>query len=867
MFIARRFAKYAVNPFTCMNGDRMRKYFLFLSISTAVFSLCSGQSLSSFDIDAYRSFLNAHASMSSADLQKLYSAGTFSPTVSDIPQQPGYLDSIRTVYGLTRYEESLISEHGFVVSGRNIWSTVDMALYDIYIHDLPVFVSTDAMLHALHKSYDAMLRDVEVHYLIGQVDSLITSLHAQIPQLTDRYASIPEMTPMLRDVDLYLTVSRILLGSAASPFYVENVSTVDTLLQLINNEQPASIQLFGTSQRTIDFSQFTPRGHYTDYQPLRAYFQAMIWLGRTEFYLIAPESADSGPTPEDVLRQTIDAALINQAASMAGAYPRLDLIDRILCQFVGSSDNITLPNVHEIMTPIGAPEVSALLNPAYHSAFVDTLKSKTFVFQRINSQILMSDPMSPEQIQPAASFLLLGQRFVIDSYIQWNVVYDRIMYQGLKVPRILPSTLDILFALGNDAAAQLLTDELEYYHYGQNLAGLRYLVDSYDQAFWESSVYNGWLNSIRALNPPGDRSVFPPFMQTAAWWQEKMTTQLAAWAELRHDNLLYAKQPYTAGWICSYPRSYVEPIPSFYHAVGMLADSMFVGFTLPPFLSVPGLSRVSQYFRTMGAIMDTLEVIATKELNNTTFTAAETSFLAKMLTMSDSSMCGESPFDGWFPRLLYGDSFSPDQSTEMVVADVHTAPTDASGALVGWVLHGGIGPTNLAVIVASPPGGSPTAFVGPVLSYYEEVTTNFKRLTDKEWETAYAAAPASRPPLANLYASGPDGNSAGSGLSLITGIRDESRSAPLPAEATLWQNYPNPFNPSTTISFKTDTYGRVNLSVFDILGRKVTVLVNENLAPGKYLVKFDGKDLASGMYVYRLETGGKSVARSMMLVK
>ena len=56
-----------------------------------------------------------------------------------------------------------------------------------------------------------------------------------------------------------------------------------------------------------------------------------------------------------------------------------------------------------------------------------------------------------------------------------------------------------------------------------------------------------WLNSIRKLNPPKDRSALPQFMQTAAFWQEKLNTQLSSWAQLRHDNLLYAKQSYTGG--------------------------------------------------------------------------------------------------------------------------------------------------------------------------------------------------------------------------------------------------------------------------------------------------------------------------------
>ena len=60
-------------------------------------------------------------------------------------------------------------------------------------------------------------------------------------------------------------------------------------------------------------------------------------------------------------------------------------------------------------------------------------------------------------------------------------------------------------------------------------------------------------------------------MQTAAWWQHKMNSQLSSWTELRHDNLLYAKQSYTGGIICSYPYSYVEPVPEFFNSISVLA--------------------------------------------------------------------------------------------------------------------------------------------------------------------------------------------------------------------------------------------------------------------------------------------------------
>jgi C1A family cysteine protease len=69
---------------------------------------------------------------------------------------------------------------------------------------------------------------------------------------------------------------------------------------------------------------------------------------------------------------------------------------------------------------------------------------------------------------------------------------------------------------------------------------------------------------------------------------------------------------------------------------------------------------------------------------------------------------------------------------------------------------------------------------------------------------------------------------------------------------SLAQNYPNPFNPTTTISYQLAAYSHITLSVFDITGREVTILVNQNQSAGSYQIKFNGSGLPSGMYIYRL---------------
>jgi hypothetical protein len=97
--------------------------------------------------------------------------------------------------------------------------------------------------------------------------------------------------------------------------------------------------------------------------------------------------------------------------------------------------------------------------------------------------------------------------------------------------------------------------------------------------------------------------------------------------------------------------------------------------------------------------------------------------------------------------------------------------------------------------------------------------------------------------------------------------------APVPSSSSrpqafaLEQNFPNPFNPTTVINYSLATASNVRLKVFDILGREVATLVNERKPAGNYSVRFNGANLASGVYFYRLETENFTATKKMMLVK
>ena len=89
----------------------------------------------------------------------------------------------------------------------------------------------------------------------------------------------------------------------------------------------------------------------------------------------------------------------------------------------------------------------------------------------------------------------------------------------------------------------------------------------------------------------------------------------------------------------------------------------------------------------------------------------------------------------------------------------------------------------------------------------------------------------------------------------------------IPERYSLSQNYPNPFNPVTVISFDIPKAGHTSLKIYDLLGNLVYTLINGELNEGKYTYNFDGSDIASGTYVFKLESGNFSETKKMVLVK
>jgi hypothetical protein len=148
-------------------------------------------------------------------------------------------------------------------------------------------------------------------------------------------------------------------------------------------------------------------------------------------------------------------------------------------------------------------------------------------------------------------------------------------------------------------------------------------------------------------------------------------------------------------------------------------------------------------------------------------------------------------------------------------------------------------------------------------------------ITDSiKWDWRYSSDSVNVRPRAIAFS--PDGKTAYVGcfggdypafekFNLITGVKPDPDV--VPNSFTLSQNYPNPFNPSTDIKFTLTHAGLTKLVVFDMLGRVLATLVNEQLTAGAYKIRFDASSLSSGSYIYTLTSGGTSISKKMLLLK
>lgn len=833
----------------------------------------------SFSPEAYMQFREVHLNITAGELIADHPPST---TYYDSRREPADLvavpwyDTLNRHFNFTAGENEFLKQNLFMVSERLSHHDWASAFISLYSRDLPLFLSTDFILSTLHSSYDAILQTIEWQFLEPNLKELLKAMYNEVPGLALKYSADDRYSEVLNDVDLYIAVARSLAEGERFAPQIGNGIKYDEVMAAVASGKMTQMTLFTENRtRKLDFSQFTPRGHYnktvyTSNGPitLENYFRAMMWLGRIDFLLTAPPGNPWEPdwTVEELRRMQLGALLLNEVLYGCGKLEYLKKHEEIISFMVGPDDNMT-PGELKALSDQLLSSAGDLFTADNFDVFTEALNASDNFGQKIMSNFFYVDPFSSDPGQLPVSFKLLGQKFLIDSYVFSEVVYDRILNHGKKIYRPLPDPLDVMAALGNEDALALLESEMDSFKYASNMAGLKYLIGAYDEEFWTQSLYNTWLDAIRNLNPGSSASGLPYFMQTTAWHHEKLNTQLTSWAQLRHDNILYGKQSYTGGTGCSYPYTYVEPYPAFYGSLVLFADQAadFFGNILTG--EVDGRDRIVEYYRGYAMIMEKLEGIAISEIQGTPLSGEEVTFLKTMI----NAYMASGPFiDGWYSDLFF--DIQKGLTWDFTVADVHTQPTDESGAVVGRILHVGNGVINMGVFLAENPcnPGQYMAFAGPVSSFHTKVTSGFERLDDRQWEEYFwfgTQAYPGRPDWVASYLLDRKGNRYPEGRAL-KGVQYTGTGIPEANRLNLFDYlilFPNPASGQAGLRFVLNRQSDLTVEVYDASGRLIHSHFTPDLAPAEHNITIPVSQFPQGLYLVRSRIGNQVAVKELVV--
>jgi len=663
-------------------------------------------------------------------------------------QQVSNFSRIQSEFKLNAGQEAVLRGNGFVVIP---WTGDDIVQpYKAFkTREIPIFVTTDTLLHLYHIQFNEVLKRVEEEEFYSQ---LISLSRAMLERAESDYGAFtePELKEAARRNAAYFLVALKLLETPSNKIDVDipRYAKKEVSQELSNVEArqgftPSAIFNSPGSKNPYeeDYSQYVPRGHYTRSETLKSYFKAMMWYGRMAFLLKG--GSDGLIAEEDARLATIQASLI--AAELpgvkAGQNAASEIWNRIYSVtsfFVGVADDLTPYEYLAALEKVFGTEFAA-------SELADEdkmLKLKAELAGMRNPEIyggsgvcVIYPPVTRERLYECLSrtkgLRFMGQRFVPDSYMFQNLVSPAMgMYTGNSQPftmkmtplgpaRTFPRGLDIMAVMGSDRAYEILKREGDTEYRGEKtsydgqLAQLKKTFAGFSPQDWQRNLYWAWLYALKPLLEKHGEG-YPTFMQTDAWKDKELNTALASWTELRHDTILYAKQSYTPRLSMAPPpprplTGYIEPVPEFYARMLSLTRMTRDGLSRLGVLNQQEDGRL----RSLEDILSRAQGIAAKELENKELAQDEYDFIRDFGEKLESIVSG----------------VEAEGKETTLVAEVHTDTN-----LPEEVLEEAVGYVNVALVAYKVPDGRIIIGAGPALSYYEFKQPINSRLTNEQWK-------------------------------------------------------------------------------------------------------------------------------------
>ncbi len=623
-------------------------------------------------------------------------------------------------------------------------------------------VTPDIVLHTYHKFFDMTLEQLEQKELAQSLGDFLTSLSGNLLAAEQNNAGYIQQR--YQNLLAQITVARVLFENKNSPkpdsfdtpdqenAYDQQDQTIDSYdnaktilakytagltpelisaiqieLQAIYKASDVGVSpLFGQYSDTLktDYTQFTPRSHYTKNSALRAYFRTMVYLGRSSYFL----QQDVGITDASLLAKQF------QIKSKSGVTP-VDPWQKIMTVtafYAGQSDDLTYQEWRDFETNIlgtAQPSDADLVSQAGIQKLADNLNQVRL--PKILSDVVVDNNISSQTksdlLRSSLAFRIFGQRFSFDAWILNDLTAGQ-EKTDVKLPST-PSALFVPAALG-DAQAQKYAGQFlqkdagfsdsDVQGFFTKLGQKQSDIGKVTQSEWFASMGSAWLYVLGSLTHPYDSS-YPAYMQAVPFLDKQIQTFLGSYTELKHDTLLYAKQSYAElGGGGEEPpplppvvKGFVEPNLDFWNRFGQLISQTKQVFSQNNLFSNSDVSARLQNFQD---ITNFYASMAQQEMQGKAISEDD---YEKLRTTQLSFMV--QPFDS---------ATQADQDTGKValIADI------ATDAVRNQILYEADGQPYLMLAIVNNEN-TPRVVTGLVYNQYEFTNSlGGQRLTDNDWK-------------------------------------------------------------------------------------------------------------------------------------
>ncbi len=493
----------------------------------------------------------------------------------------------------------------------------------------------------------------------------------------------------------------------------------------------------------VDFSQFTPRSHYTSSSLRRQYFRAMNWYIQVPFFLGSDALTTYAFGVSDLL------------AEHPEELKKYSLLESTINFLVGTSDDLMpVDYLNALRETKGKPDQEKEILQYLQTVKQPKIKSLAALYPTVGEK------QSGDVLNATTGMRFFSGKFILDSY------WTGYLTQGDEAPRPgytqklppMASSLQVMALLGSEYARSKIPT-LDFYNAGnkdaidQAMNDLTKETSAMTDADWNKNAYSSTLSVIRGLFSfdQENKIQLPQFMQGETWPAKNLQTGAGFWTEARHTVLLYAKQSFAekgggggcdARTVPEPAKVYIEPQPLAYRrlrALAMKLDGLkTLGFTLKNF--GPLSSFVS--------VMDTVIAYTDKELANTKLTETVTEHsdpdidqpsgkcVWYEITQSDWETLRKGllrDLDAALPYPVEGPVLTAKDKRAAIVADVHTGGDSLHDT---EILYQGTG-VPYVILTAVQDSNGPRLSIGFTYSQFEFRKPIGKRMTDEQWQEVF----------------------------------------------------------------------------------------------------------------------------------